>query len=642
MKALVLVASIALALIATNAPAGAQERSDAPVVLALIVTNNHSAELGRPELQYADDDGAKYYELFRMVAAEADVELLTDFDRDSARLFPGAVAVAHEPTRTNVAAAAERLATRARQAASTGRPVAFYFVFAGHGDVDRGRGFLEARDGRITSGDLESMLKGFPATRAHVILDSCNSFFVLNPRRSGGRRLAVTEDAARSLSDRLPNVGVLLSTSAEAEVFEWSELQSGIFSHAVRSGLVGGADVDGDGRVTYGEIRAFIDVSTASVDNPLYRPKVFARGPNGHDDEPLFDLATARALRLELEGREQRVTVRDARELAWADLHKEAGATVTLRIPIERAAGSSVDERDPHSPTGVVVARRAVDAPDVATVLPLASLEARAPEARGPNELLGQLFATPFGPRAFADWREQAAREPEPVYGISAEDAERMRLLLFEVADMQRQWRHAGGAMMLAAGAVLATGGTWFLLDRKLPLTDPAVLGYTLVGEGGALALGGVATLAFWRNGEHLYDDYLHAMASPPVDGARVVADTEKRLFEMADTSRHIRHVLAPVGWSVAAITAGLFAVEEATDGNAQRRLELGTIDGIVGFCALTMATVSSVPSPIERMVELWSNDPAIQRLPRAFERPSVTILPVRGGGAALGLRGAF
>ncbi len=162
MKILELIAGIALALVATSAPALAQERPDAPVVLALIVTNNHSAELGRPELQYADDDGAKYYELFRMVAAEPDVELLTDFDRDSVRLFPGAVAIAHEPTKANVAAAAERLATRARQAASTGRRVAFYFVFAGHGDVDRGRGFPRAARRALHVGRPRVDAEGFP------------------------------------------------------------------------------------------------------------------------------------------------------------------------------------------------------------------------------------------------------------------------------------------------------------------------------------------------------------------------------------------------------------------------------------------------------------------------------------------------
>jgi len=45
--------------------------------------------LAQHGIRYADDDGAKYFELFRMVAGDADVELLTDFDADSARLFPG-------------------------------------------------------------------------------------------------------------------------------------------------------------------------------------------------------------------------------------------------------------------------------------------------------------------------------------------------------------------------------------------------------------------------------------------------------------------------------------------------------------------------------------------------------------------------
>jgi hypothetical protein len=616
--------------------------ADAPLVLALVVTNNHSPELGRPELQYADDDGAKYYELFRMVAADAaDVELLTDFDRDSARLFPEPLAVAHEPTRAGVTAAAARLAARAQQATRAGRSVEFYFVFAGHGDVDRGRGFLEVRDGRLTSDDLEAMLKTIPSTRAHVILDSCNSFFVLNPRKPGGRRVAVTEEAARSLSDRLPNVGVLLSTSAEAEVFEWSELQSGIFSHAVRSGLLGGADANGDGRITYDEIRAFVDVASARVDNPLYRPKVFARGPNGRDDEPIFDLSNARALRLELEGREQRVTLRDAQELAWIDVHKEAGARTTLWMPLSRAEGASVEERDPLAPGSPVIARHPVGPADAATPVAVASLETRRPEARGPNELLAKLFAAPFGPRAMAEWQQQSAHEAAPVYGISSEDAERMRLLLYEAADLQKRTRYAGGALLVMTGALFVTGGTWMLLDHALPLADPKALGYTLVGEGTAAVLTGAVVLGVRGDGERLYDDYVREMAGLPLDGARVVADTEKRFFELADAARSLRRVFRPVGWVLVAAAAADFVVELAADKNASSRLDIGVVDGCVGFAGLATAIVSSVPSPMERLADLWASDPAMQRLPRALEAPHVAIAPVPGG-VAFSLSGAF
>ena len=98
--------SCALIAIATlpRAFAGAASQDAGPQaqVLALIVTNNHSAETGRPELRYADDDGAKYDELFRMLAADDDVELLTELDRDSAQLFPTAVARARPPTRAAV------------------------------------------------------------------------------------------------------------------------------------------------------------------------------------------------------------------------------------------------------------------------------------------------------------------------------------------------------------------------------------------------------------------------------------------------------------------------------------------------------------------------------------------------------------
>ena len=54
----------------------------------LIVGNNASATLGRPPLQFADDDAAKYDTVFRMLAPEAHVRVLTELDKDTARLFP--------------------------------------------------------------------------------------------------------------------------------------------------------------------------------------------------------------------------------------------------------------------------------------------------------------------------------------------------------------------------------------------------------------------------------------------------------------------------------------------------------------------------------------------------------------------------
>ena len=47
------------------------ERAPARSVFALVVTSNKSQKLSRPDLHYADDDGARYYELFRTMAPEA-------------------------------------------------------------------------------------------------------------------------------------------------------------------------------------------------------------------------------------------------------------------------------------------------------------------------------------------------------------------------------------------------------------------------------------------------------------------------------------------------------------------------------------------------------------------------------------------
>ena len=45
--------------------------ADTRSTFAIVVTSNRSPRLSRPDLRYADDDGAKYYELFRMLAPES-------------------------------------------------------------------------------------------------------------------------------------------------------------------------------------------------------------------------------------------------------------------------------------------------------------------------------------------------------------------------------------------------------------------------------------------------------------------------------------------------------------------------------------------------------------------------------------------
>jgi len=75
---------------------------------------------------------------------------------------------------------------------------------------------------------------------------------------------------------------VLLSTSAEAEVYRVvavsvGDLQSRRSFRAHRC-----ADANGDGQISYAEMAAFIDTTTGSVPNPNFRPQVLAKGPHGN------------------------------------------------------------------------------------------------------------------------------------------------------------------------------------------------------------------------------------------------------------------------------------------------------------------------------------------------------------------------
>ncbi|HEY5285466.1 MAG TPA: caspase family protein, partial [Polyangia bacterium] len=235
-------------------PSTAAFAAESTRTFALVVTNNRSSSLTMPDLQYADDDGARYFRLFRSVADADSVVLLTTFDRSSAAAYPDLAGVAKAPTKAAVETAARQIAAAVKSAREGGAKTTFYFVYAGHGDVEEGRGTVDLEDGRVDGQFIErAIIETIPADTKHVLLDSCDSFFVLNPRKPGGRRWATPKDMALGFSKRHPEVGLFLSTNSDAEVFEWSELESGVFSHELRSGLSGAADVDGDGSVSYAE-----------------------------------------------------------------------------------------------------------------------------------------------------------------------------------------------------------------------------------------------------------------------------------------------------------------------------------------------------------------------------------------------------
>ena len=611
--------------------AGLRPAAAGRATFALVVTSNRGGAIGRPDLQYADDDGARYYELFTALAPADHIALLTDFDRDTARLFPALVPIASSPSRAHVAAAARAIASQVAAAVRAGDAADFYFVFAGHGDVDRGRGFLQLTDGVFAAADLEALVGAVHATRAHVILDSCNSFFVVNPRRPGGRRFATPADAVAGLAQRSPSVGVFVSTSAEAEVFEWSELQSGVFSHAVRSGLSGAADANRDGAISYDELRAFVDTATAEIKNSAFRPKVYARGPGG-DDAAALVAAGDGGLRLTLEAaRSIRLTIRDRDELPWIDLHKEAGAPLTLRLP---AASVSADERDAH---GAVQRRElpgsGAGAPATAALGDL-QLAVTPPARRAADEPFRALFARPFGPAALARYDAERAAQPPPVFGIARDDATRLTQLLDEVDAAQAQQRRVNAGYSFAAGAF--EFGLAALADLGPGSRRDQLVGRGLiVGVGVGFGVLGTIELLRRPESEQLRASLISGLASGR-DPARVVADLDDRLHAAAREARTLRIRKRWAGAIMLALAAGAYATDRALD----HRLSDGNriLDPLLASCA-AIGSIRFLDSfsdtPIERTTRLWDHEPSLAGVPR------FAVTPITGG-AAVSLTGRF
>ena len=161
----------------------------APAVFALIVGVNASDAPDVVPLQYADDDAARYLDLFRALGANA--VILSRLDDNTRRLHPQAAAEALTPSRAELTRAVTRLARDIGQARARGVRTTLYFVYAGHGDGEHGTWSLTLEGGRLTGGELVSeLIDRAGADESHLIIDACQAYLLAMPRGPGGTRPA--------------------------------------------------------------------------------------------------------------------------------------------------------------------------------------------------------------------------------------------------------------------------------------------------------------------------------------------------------------------------------------------------------------------------------------------------------------------
>ena len=435
----------------------AAARAEGPARFALVVGHNQAPRPDLPTLRYADDDAVRWSVLLRTHGAR--VELLTELDEESQRLYGTTLPLLARPSSASLRAAMGRLSEAMRTARAAGQRTVFYFVYAGHGDSDDGgEGSLALADGPLSRAEFDRLiLAASPAHTNHVLIDACRAFYFVYDRGPGGTRRPFTgRYFATGLATAHRNTGFLLATSSGAPSHEWEEFQAGIFSHEVRSGLLGGADADGDGRISYRELAAFLEVANRPVRNERYRP-AFAINPPLDGDGTLLDLGDASGGELFLPpsaGGHQ--LLEDALGVRWADLHPAPGQAVTLRLPAPPWEASQFFLRRPDGDSEVrVPAGQRLSAAELA-VVPSAALRRGAA-----HEAFSRLFSLPF---ALADVAAVAAVEPAATVKATAEPQPGISV------------RRAAPWLVLGAGAVALGTAAGLALEAR-SLGDPSTPG---------------------------------------------------------------------------------------------------------------------------------------------------------------------
>jgi len=324
-------AAAAIAVVLGTLAAAAGTASGDTATFALVVGVNRSIDADLPALRYADDDAVLYQALFQQLGAT--VYLLTRPDDNTRRLHPRAAAEATPP----VAAALDRtiaaIAAAVAQARARGAATRFYFVYAGHGNIRDGQGYISLEDDRLTAADLERrVVDAVPAGEVHLIVDACYSGLLAGARGPGGERRPLRGFSQfRGLADD-DRIGLLLSTSSARESHEWEGFQAGVFSYEVRSGLYGAADADGDGQVSYDEIAAFVTRANAAIPNERFRPDLYARPPHGTG--MVVDLRDALHRRFEITGaRGGHYVLEDDRGVRLVEFHNSVAQNVAVVRP---------------------------------------------------------------------------------------------------------------------------------------------------------------------------------------------------------------------------------------------------------------------------------------------------------------------
>jgi hypothetical protein len=291
-------------------------------------------------LRYADDDAAAFHQLARVLSRRS--YLLALLDADTQRRFPGMAAEALTPSLQGIEQAVAALNEQLDAASRAGQEPVVLVFYSGHGlRREDGHASLTLLDGELSQELLyERVLGALHARYVHLLVDACHAEAVVRPRDVQAAVVdAPAAEAADYLSQktlaRFPHVGAIIASTTSAQAHEWDAYQRGVFTHEVLSGLRGAADVDGNRRIEYSELAAFLAAANRSVQDPRARLETVVRPPPLNPRAPLADLRGLPGVsRLRGEPAPFGVlSIEDGRGTRLVDLRAEPGFVVELVVP---------------------------------------------------------------------------------------------------------------------------------------------------------------------------------------------------------------------------------------------------------------------------------------------------------------------
>jgi hypothetical protein len=359
-------------------------------------------------LHYADDDAAAFYAFMRTVSRRA--FLLSVLDADTQRRFPGLVGEARVPNGAELGAVVAKVRRAMEDDRAAGLEPVLVLFYSGHGVRDAaGAPGLALHDSALSQERLYTEVLGaLPAHIAHVIVDACHAEAVVRPRDVDAQVEALPADEMQrylraTTLERLPHVGALLASTSSAQSFEWDAYHGGVFAHEVLSGLRGAADVNGDGRIEYSELAAFLAAANLQIADPRARPQIVVQPPRLDRRATIVDLGRIEG-QLRVAGRASGpwaapFYVENESGVRLADVFAERDRPIALQLPSDQPLYLVRPDGEVPIPAGA------------GPVIALETLPAAQPRARARGALDSAmrkgLFATAFGPSFYRGYVSQ-------------------------------------------------------------------------------------------------------------------------------------------------------------------------------------------------------------------------------------------